>query len=492
MFTAEHPVFVHAPEHAHRAPPVAVARQPRPASGRTGNRRVSNSGEHQKLLNQYAAQEHTSSESDDSVISTKLVYTQQKLFWQIKGTIDFHLFEHIDSEPCILELVPFDKNTGAELEHIYLNRALILPRVQSEVQRRLEQKQAALKPVRSRSGKSGSGKQTSGSGKLQSLQSLSSFTEPGGSSSSSDGIILEDMTNEVIGEFVLARTLVVPSDGVSTDRLKIRIKQTSSEMADPTKLSIIALKPSGKSDLTIARPRRPSYVEFDSVLQSFQSDSEGLGHAVSSASLYSAKSTEAFENFEVIKARPRSMSIDELKDLELRARRGREEPVLTAKERWLQTIRTIHAKRNPDNASASASSPVPDRAISQSPSPGHRSRAGRETFPNPGSPSPPTWTPTTFSPAQSRAQRQTGASAANTWNGGTRASPLRGSVSSNNSSPSEKPPTHLPPRHSWNNASPSRARRGDESVGLGGSGGLGIAPHVSPARASSPLLLAKQ
>lgn len=474
-------------QHHLSIPSHMVSKQRRPTSGQVAVRRMSDSSEHKKLLSQYKSQELNSLESMEStIISTKLIYTQQKLFWQIKGTIDFHLFEHIDSEPRLLELIPFDKTTGEELEHIYLCKDLILPRVQSEVKRRMEQKQAAMKSVRTKSGKSGSGK-------LQSLNSLSSFamgtdekgSGEGDSTTSSDHLIIEELTNEVIGEFVLARTLVVPPDGISADRLKVRIKQTSSEMADPSKLSILAVKPNGKSDLTIARPRRPSFVEFDSVLQSFHLDSEELQHAASSAALFSDRSTKAFEKLDVIKARPRSMSIDELATLERLARKGPEEVKLTAKERWLQTVQTIHAHRSggpiPSSSASASSSPiVQDRPMS--PSPARRSRGGRETFPNQRSSIPPSWSPTTLSPAKRAGvfdQTEATTSPGHAWNGGTRASPIKKTTSSSINSPPSKSSGHLPPRPSWN-SSPSRRKKEEQS--------LGIAPQVSPSRQTSMLI----
>lgn len=453
MFT-DGSLFSNAPEHTAGAQsPLPVAKKPlRPASGRVGLRRLSESGEHSKLLNHYVS-DQIHSDSEETVIPTKLIFTDHKLFWQIKGTIDFHLFEHVDSNPCRLELVPYDKSSGEELEHVYLSKALILPRVQLEVQRRMELKQAALRPVR-RSSKGGSPK-------LESMQSISSFSE-------SDALIADDVTNEVIGEYILARTLVVPADGA--DKMKVRVKQTSSELSDPSKLNIITQKPCGKSDLTIYRPRRASFVEFDNVLQSFNSDAEVVQHSTSCAALFTERNIKAFEKLDSIKARPRAMSIDELKDLELRARKGPEQVMLTSKERWLQTIQTIQAKRSRDSNDSRSSSPAKEPSTTSSPA--RRSRAERETFPNPFTPLPAAsnWADSSSPGKIIPVSERPNAGGPSKWNSGTKASPLNPAMNSNGSSPS-KAPSKLPPRPSWN-ASPAR-RRPQEPLG-------GIAPMKIP------------
>jgi hypothetical protein len=499
-FSTSASVFANVPEHAQQGGPSPQRQpqqqqpqpQPRPSSGRPLGRESYSARRHSESAmlgkGSPALTEQTSSEADVSVIATKLIYTEQKLFWQIKGTIDFHLFEHIGSEPCILELAPCFLETGAELDHIYLNKALILPRVQAEVQRRLEQKQAALKPVRSRSGK------------LQSLQSASGERESAPDASpgladrsalvadcsdlpavpSSDDIIIQDLTNKAIGEFVLARILVDDS----ADRLTVRVKQTSSEVSDPTKLSIVVDKPDGKSNLAIKRSRRPSFVEFGNVLQIFKSNSEDLQHAMSDAAVFRSKSTEAFDKFKEMNAVPRAVSVEELQKIEVAHCKPKEEKILTGNERYKVTVNTINAHKLPgDTASPSA---CDARANSRPSSPAsRRSRAGRETFPNPGRP---------LSPGHPRP-----ASMLLAWNQGTRASPLRQTRSpgSRSSSPS---PGKLPPRPMWNsgNSSPTQnsqpmspplqpqpqRRRSDVSL-------VGIASRDCSSPSASPLLVAK-
>lgn len=429
-------LFSNAPTGLPAANPVKSSRS---VSSRT--RRMSQSLEHKQLLNAYKPPPVLEqSDSEDIIIPTKLIYKKDKLFWQIQGTIEFHIFEHVDSEPCRLEVVPIEKVSGNELEHIYLSMELILPRVASEIQRRVDEKLKSLKAVRQKSSKSGSGK---GVPQLTASFGSSSFSQ-------SDMVIREDITNEVIGEYILSRTIAIPPDGQSTDPLQVRIKQTSSEMADPTKLSIVMLKPSGKSDLSISRPRRPSFAEFDSILQSFNTDAKSLHHASSSAELFSDKSTEAFVKLEDLKkTRVRSMSIDELKELEVKAKRIPTPEMLTPKERWLRTIQSIHSRKTEPEEEQTRAAPT---------------RGRRETFPNSFSPTPPERTPRTFSPGLRNTSRdKSGSPGAPRWNGGTRASPLKSPVISQFSTPSKA--DCKPPRPVWS-SSPSKAAGGALSTSI--------------------------
>lgn len=344
----------------------------------------------------------------------------------------------------MLELVPFDQNSDKELEHVYISKDIILPRIQSEIKRRVEQKQASLKNVRTKSGKSNSGKLRS----LHDCPSSFSFSE-------SDAVINDDVVNEVIGEFIIARTLVVPADGV--DPLKVRIKQTSSEMADATKLSILMKKPAtGKTQPVVSRRRRPSVEAFDILLQSFNSDAECLVRASSSAASFSLQSSQAMEKLEVLKSRPRAMSIDELTDIERQARKVPTPEKLTSKERWLKTIQAIHSHRKDGNLEELLTESSTTVASS---SPHRRTRA---TFPNPLSPTPPTWVPSTLSPAPSR-DRSISPGVIK-WSGGTRAPPLQRVSPNRDSSTSPNiDAKQKPPRPMWN-ASPKK--RIDEPLGL--------------------------
>lgn len=336
----------------------------------------------------------------------------------------------------MLELVPYDQSSDKELEHIYVSKDLILPRVQSEVNRRTEQKHSQLKAVRTKSGKSGSNK-LSGQGSF-------SFSE-------SDALLSDDITNEVIGEFILARTMVVPPDGQSTDPLKVRIKQTSSEMADTTKLSILVKKPTcGKSDPKICRRRRPSVEAFDILLQSFNADANSLSRASSSAASFSAQSSMAMEKLEVIKSRPRAMSIDELRDLELRARQTPSPEKLTAKERWLRTIQSIHAHKNTEVCSAVLTPSVSSPHL-------HCGKGGGKSI----SPTPPSWTPRTLSPAP---RDRSVSPSTGRWSAGTRATPLKHmSPLKRNMSP-DRDFLKKPPKPMWKAS--LNGKRTDEPVTL--------------------------
>lgn len=327
------------------------------------------------------------------------------------------MFEHIDSDPCILEVVPFDNNAERELEHIYVSKDLILPRIQAEVARRLEQKQIVLKPLREKSPNSPGG---------------DNFTE-------SDSLILEDVTNEVVGEFVLTRTTVVPPEEATDGALQIRIKQTSSEMADASKLSIVVSQPDGVSNPRVMRTRAPSAEVFDSLLQSFYSQTDGLRRAAMTATNFREESLRAMEKFEDIKARPRALSIDQLTDLEIKHRDTT--PIaqtMTAKERWQWTVRAIRAQKI--GSIPGEVQPPPSHPTAR------RRRSVRETFPTMGSLTP---------PALAR-------SAMSHIPGGKHTSPPAGLVleTPGRRSTSAAVMVHRkpPPRPSWN-SSPARPRR---------------------------------
>ena len=344
--------------------------------------------------------------------------------------MQFHLFEHVNSDPCILELVPFDNNAELELEHIFVSRDLILPRIQSEVARRLEQKQVVLKPLREKAPNS-----------------------PGGDSfSESDSLILEDVTNEVIGEFVLARTAVVLPEEIDDDGgpLQIRIKQTSSEMMDASKLNIVVSKPHGVSDPRVTRTRAPSAELFDTLLQSFYSQADDLRRASMTATNFREESVKAMEKFEVIKARPRAMSIDQLKDLELK-HRGivPMAQTMTAKERWQWTVRAIRAQKL-DSIPGDVE-PPPSHPTAR------RRRSARETFPTLGSLTPPNFARSSMSPLPREKVLSPPEAQCNTASARSLQLETPGRRSTSAAVVAKCKP---PPRPSWN-SSPARPKRED-------------------------------
>ena len=121
------------------------------------------------------------------ILPTHQIYTTKQTFEEHNATLEFFVFSHLESD--ILELVVFNCDTDIEFEHMILSKKAVLAQVDEELVARFELARHNRRE-----------------------------NDP------SEEKLLEECTNETIGEFVVDRVSISPKD-----KNKLLLAPTSSK-----------------------------------------------------------------------------------------------------------------------------------------------------------------------------------------------------------------------------------------------------------------------